>query len=169
MMAVEFPKRVFPSVFTSNVVWNKIHTLWQDKQNLTVKILLCFLALSLPRTVHCVCALFVIKPPPLAGIPAVKNNILLASTRELLQREHFFLSLSGVTWPTTMPLRSGLCKLSIIHLLMHSLLSQKNLYNCALTSNRWSSPQSFLRCSSQVIILKFGSNKIFHFFLRSTD
>ena len=42
--------------------------------------------------------------------------------------------------------------------------STKNLYNCALTSNGWSSSQSFLRSSFWVIILKFGLNKNFHLF-----
>ena len=34
--------------------------------------------------------------------------------------------------------------------LMYSPLSQKNLYNCALTSNRKNNSQSFLRCFSWV-------------------
>jgi len=52
---------------------------------------------------------------------------------------------------------------------MYSPLSQKNLYNCALTSNGWNKSQSLLRCSSWAIILKSGSIKIFLFFLRSAD
>ena len=43
----------------------------------------------------------------------------------------------------------------------------KNLCNCTLTSKGRSSSQSFLRSSSWVIILKFGLNKIFHFFINS--
>ena len=43
--------------------------------------------------------------------------------------------------------------------------ASKNFYNCALVSNG----QNFLRCSSLVTVFKFGSNKIFHFFLRSDD
>ena len=43
----------------------------------------------------------------------------------------------------------------------------KNLCNCTLTSKGRSSSQSFLRSSSWVIILKFGLNKIFHFFVNS--
>ena len=46
--------------------------------------------------------------------------------------------------------------------LMYSPLSQKNLYNCALTFNRKDNSQSFLRCFSWVAILKIDSNKIFH-------
>ena len=44
-----------------------------------------------------------------------------------------------------------LCKLSIIHHLMHSpvCLSQY-LYNCALILNQWKSSQNFLRACSQV-------------------
>ena len=45
---------------------------------------------------------------------------------------------------------------------MYSPLSQKNLYNCALTSNRKNNSQSFLRCFSWVAILKIDSNKILH-------
>ena len=36
--------------------------------------------------------------------------------------------------------------------------------DCALISNWQNSSQKFLRCSSQVTILKFGSNTIFHLF-----
>ena len=58
-------------------------------------------------------------------------------------------------------LRSGLCEL----LFKVQPSVSKNLYNCALTSKGWNSSQSFLRCFSQVIILKFGLSKVFHFFL----
>ena len=58
--------------------------------------------------------------------------------------------------------RFRLCKLSIMRQLMYSPLSQKNLYNCALTSNRKNNSQSFLRCFSWVAILKIDSNKILH-------
>ena len=50
-----------------------------------------------------------------------------------------------------------------IHHLMYSPLSQKTYINCVLTSNGQNSSQSFLRCFSRVISLKFGSNKIFQF------
>ena len=65
-------------------------------------------------------------------------------------------------------LRPGLCKFSVRHHLIYSPVSQK-LMLLALTSDIWNSSQSFLRCSSQVTILNFAWNKIFHFFLVSTD
>ena len=47
------------------------------------------------------------------------------------------------------PLLTRLCKLSIIHHLMYSPLSQY-LYNCALILNQWKTSQNFLRACSQV-------------------
>ena len=61
------------------------------------------------------------------------------------------------------------CKLSIIHHLMYSSLSHETYYHCTFTSKGKNSSGSFLRCSSQIIILKFILNKSFHFFLRSID
>ena len=43
----------------------------------------------------------------------------------------------------------------------------KNVYNCALTSNGWNSPENFLKDCLPGNNLQVGSNKIFHFFLRS--
>ena len=63
--------------------------------------------------------------------------------------------------------RSGLCKLSITHHLIYSPLRQTQ--NCVLTSNGQNAPRSFLRHCSWSYNTQFGSNKIFHFFLRSTD
>ena len=60
-----------------------------------------------------------------------------------------------------MMVKSELGKLLIICHLMYSPLSQKNLYNCALIPNQCNSSQSFLRCSSWVINLTFGSNDMF--------
>ena len=57
----------------------------------------------------------------------------------------------------------------IIRHLTYSPLSQKNLYDYALISNWQNNSQSFLRCFSRVIFLRFGLTKIFQFFLRSTD
>ena len=39
---------------------------------------------------------------------------------------------------------------------MSALKSQKNIYNCSLTSNRRKRSQSFLRCFAQIINLNFG-------------
>lgn len=52
---------------------------------------------------------------------------------------------------------------------MHGPRSQKAYVNCILTSNEQDGSWSFLRISSWIIILKFGLNKTFQFFLRSTD
>lgn len=49
----------------------------------------------------------------------------------------------------------------IIHHLIYSCLYQKTY--TVLTSTGWNSSQSSLRCSSQVIILKFGMSKTFSF------
>ena len=38
-------------------------------------------------------------------------------------------------------------------------LSQKNLHNCALTSNGWNSSQGFLRCFSWVVIFNLARIK----------
>ena len=57
---------------------------------------------------------------------------------------------------TTMALKSRLCKLSLIHHLMYNPLPQKHI-QCVLISSGQNNSQSFLRCSSQVIILKFDS------------
>ena len=70
---------------------------------------------------------------------------------------------------TKMLLRFGVCKMLIILHLTYSPLSQKNLYDYALISNWQNNSQSFLRRFSRVIFLRFGLNKIFQFFLRSTD
>ena len=52
---------------------------------------------------------------------------------------------------------------------MYSPLSQKTYINCVLITKGQDCSQNSLRCSSQVTILKFGSNKIFQFYLQSTD
>ena len=39
---------------------------------------------------------------------------------------------------------------------MSALKSQKNIYNCSLTSNRRKRSQRFLRCFAQIINLNFG-------------
>lgn len=47
-------------------------------------------------------------------------------------------------------------------------LCLKNLYNCALTSNRQNGPQSFLKDYLPGYNPQVGANEIFHFFLRLT-
>ena len=91
----------------------------------------------------------------------MKNNILLASIRQFLKGQYCFLTCKGL-------LRSGECKLSIISHLMCRSLSQITYRTLPwLLTGR--TVLSFLRCSSCVIILKFGSKIFFHFFLRLTD
>ena len=60
--------------------------------------------------------------------------------------------------------RSGPCKLYITcHLTYHPL--SQNLYNCALISSRWNSPQSFLKVCLLGFNPRVDLSKIFHFFL----
>ena len=148
-------------------VWNKIHILWQDKKN--INILLCSLATPLPSLCTVYLHYALTRTLPSAEIPAQPYR----ATFSKHQQDNFLKdnipsrSLKGSHDPPGW-LRSGLCKLSIIHHLMYSPIS-KNLYNCALISNWCNSFQNFLRCFSWIIILKIGLNKIFQFFLRLTD
>ena len=102
------------------VVWNKIHILWQDKKNLNIRNFLCSMASSLPPIVHCISTLYIDQTSCVGRntCSALKSNILLASTRQLLKD-------NIPSWYCKGPLRSGLWKLSIIHHLMYSLLCQK--------------------------------------------
>ena len=55
------------------------------------------------------------------------------------------------------------------YIIWHTNFCLKNLYNCTLTSNGWNSPENFLKDCLPGNNLQVGSNKIFHFFLRSTN
>ena len=90
--------------------------------------------------------------------PSIKKTTLWKVT--------FFLGLVKDHITHMMTLRPGLCKLSLVICHLMYSLYKKTFINCALTYNRWNSSQSFLRYSSQVLFLKFGSNKILQFFLR---
>ena len=58
---------------------------------------------------------------------------------------------------------------SVNNMSFHAEPSIFKLTSLCLDFWRTDSFQSFLRCSSWVIVLKFDSNKSFHFFLRSAD
>lgn len=130
----------------ANPVWNKIRILWEDRKNVN-NLPLAF-GLLFPHY----CALSICIMPNLLHQQksTIKSNILLTS-KQFLERWHSLLIFWGVTWPTMMVLRSGLCNLSIIQF-TYSLLSQKT-YLCL---DGWNSSYSFLRYSLWIIILKFG-------------
>lgn len=128
-------------------LWNKIFILWQDKKE--NKNFLSF-GLPSPHILHCV---FLSQEHYLLNH---KKQHSLASTRQFL-KDAIPSSSRGVTW------WPGLCKLSIIRHLMYSSLSQKSYITVPWFSKGRKSSQSFLRCSSWVIILKFGLKKMFHF------
>ena len=63
---------------------NKIHILWQDRNNLNIRNFLCPLASPLP-TVHCVCIRYWPNPPHWQKhlCSTIKSNILITSTTQL--------------------------------------------------------------------------------------
>lgn len=144
--------------------WNECFMARQEKRKHRSSPMLSSLLFS--GTGHCVSVL------------CMDQTILSNVSRSIyLTTKSNFLQASAAPWNITfllslvtgnMILRSGLCKPPKIHHSMHSPLSQKNLHKCALISNRGNNShfQNFLRYSSWVIILKFGLNKSFHFFLR---
>ena len=116
------------------VVWNKTHIFWQDKKIVNKKSL-PFGPLS-PHRESCIC---------IAHGPELPRGRNTCSTVKRTFSQHqqddswkitFLLHLVGGTWPTSMTLRPGLCKLSVIPHLMCSPLSQKIYINCVLTSNQ---------------------------------
>ena len=120
-----------------------------------------------PPTALCICIMHQTRLPS-AGTPAQPVTYSQHQQDNSLKHGIASWSYKGSHDPLQWHLDLDDVNRSIICHLMYSPLSQKNL-NCVLTSNGWNSPQSFLRCSSQVTILQFGSNKTFHFFIGLTD
>ena len=117
------------------------------------------MASSLPNTVHRVNSLCIEQALPIGRntCSALKSNILPIPTWQLLKDNIFILDLGrGHDDATLCTCRWGLCELSIIRHLRNSSLSQKTEHTCALTSGGQNSPWSFLRGSSQVIILNLA-------------
>ena len=101
------------------------------------------------------------KPPPSAEIPAQPQRAMFSQhQRDNSLKETFLLNLvRGHYDPSLCTYRSGVCKLSIVCHPTYSPLSQKNLCNCALTSNGCDSSWSFLRGCSWIIILNLAQIK----------
>ena len=72
----------------TELMWNKIYILWQDKENLT-KNFLCPLASS----VHCVSTSYINQASCINRntCSTIKTNILLAATRQVLKKTIFLL------------------------------------------------------------------------------
>ena len=138
-------------------LWAKIPILWQDKfkRNIFPQ----RFGLLSPHTVHCVAALRIepISPISRNAYSIMKSNVLQASTRQLLKDNTPSWSCKGPGW----------------HLDLDCVNCQYIIWCTALWLKKTSltvpwllRSQSFQRCSSWVIILKFDSNKTFHFLLR---
>ena len=116
------------------------------------KFLLCpFVLFSL----HCPCvsAWYIDQPSPISRntYSAIKSSIRPASARHLLKD-------NICSWSCKWSHGTGLCKLSVYTFSVELCL--KKFYRTALTSNGWNSSQSFLICSSWVIILNLAWIKI---------
>ena len=136
------------SFFYSSVK-KKISILWQDKKNLNIKNFLCLWPLSPHYCALCTCIIHWPNFPHQQKYLLNHKEQPSSISQITLWKITFLLGLVRChDDPSLCTYRYELCKLPIICHLMYSPLSQKNLYNCVLTSNRQNSSQRFLRgCS----------------------
>lgn len=138
---------------------------WGNTRKMQTKKSVPFGLLSSP-TVHCVSTLCMDQTFPMGRntLSTIKRNVLLASVRQLLKDHIPSWSCKGPQW--CLNLNYINCPYTLFDI---QPSVSKNLYNCALISKGQNSSQRSLNAFPQVIILKFGLNKVFHFFLRQTD
>ena len=144
--------------------------LWQAPKNTNIKNFLCPLA-SLLSTAHCILQLCISQSSLMGrnACSAIKHSILLAPITQLLKREHSFLILRRVTTAH----HFVLANLDFVTVSNTSFKVQ----SCLKThrhrhTHTHIKELQFLELSKMVFLChnpQFGSSKIFHFFLKSTE
>ena len=131
-------------------MWKSVIILCQHEKKHKNSSLPFGLSLSHPA-VHRVSALGIDQTSPISRniCSAIQSNILPAPARRRLKRWRSFLTL----WGTTVMVRYGPCRPSLIHHLTYSPVSQKTYITVPWLLTGRNSCQSLLRCSTWLIIL----------------